>query len=91
MARAAVVTTTLDSDGQVFDWGQVIGDLLRIHSQLTRPTKAAVIVRHRGHWYYIDDADLTSKSTFTLLGQLFAVQAGAVENVFPVLTLPVGG
>ncbi|MFQ5805927.1 MAG: hypothetical protein ACE5I3_05705 [Phycisphaerae bacterium] len=86
-----VVTTTRDADGQPFDWTLLTGDLLRVHSQRTQPSRAAVAVRHRGYWYYIDDADLTSKSTFGFLAQLFALQAGAIEGVAPVLTLPVGG
>ncbi len=86
-----VVTTTRTADGAVFDWTQVTGDLLRIHSQRTPPSRAAVAVFHRGYWFYIDDADLTSKSTFGFLSQLFALQAGAIESAAPVLTLPVGG
>jgi hypothetical protein len=49
-----------------------------------------VVARHRGHWFYIADDDETSKSTFTLLNQLFALQSGDVEETKPVLTLPVG-
>jgi hypothetical protein len=86
-----LVTTTLTAAGKTFDWATVTGDLLRIRSRRTHPAQAVVAVRHRGHWYYIDDADLTSKSTFALLGQLFALQAGEVESAAPVLTLPVGG
>jgi hypothetical protein len=44
-----------------------------------------------GIWFYIADGDQTSKSTFLLLGNLFRLQAGDVEDVKPVLTLPVGG
>jgi hypothetical protein len=88
---AGLVTDTLDAEGNSFDWTRVTGDLLRVHSQPTRPGNAAVSVRHRGHWFYVDDADLNSKSTFALLGQLFALQAGGVESIAPVLTLPIGG
>ncbi len=86
-----LVTTTLTAAGETFDWATVTGDLLRIHSSRSRPAQAVIAVRYRGYWYYIDDADLTSKSTFALLGQLFALQAGEVESAAPVLTLPVGG
>jgi len=30
---------------------------------------------NRGHWSYVDDSDLDSKSTFSMLGQLFALQS----------------
>jgi hypothetical protein len=86
-----LVTTTRTAEGDVFDWAIVTGDLLRIHSRRSRPSQAVAAVRHRGYWYYIDDADLASKSTFALLGQLFALRAGDVESSAPVLTLPVGG
>ena len=56
-----------------------------------RPPDAAIAVRHRGRWFYIADADQTTKSTFLLLGSLFTLQTGDVEEVKPVLTLPVGG
>ena len=85
------MTTTLTADGQPFDWAQVTGDLLRVHSQSLPPGRAVVAVRHRGYWFYIDDTDLTSKSTFALLSQLFALQAGREAGGAPLLTLPVGG
>jgi len=88
---AGIVTTTEDAAGQPFDWTAVTGDLLRVHTKPSRPTGEAVAVRHRGNWYYLDDSDLTSKSTFALLGELFALQAGGAQTVPPVLTLPVGG
>lgn len=86
-----LVTTTLDAAGQPFDWAQVTGDLLDIRSRRTRPGDAAVAVRYRGHWFYVADSDLTSKSTLALLGQLFALQAGSAASAAPMLTLPVGG
>ncbi len=86
-----LVTTTVDAAGEPFEWAWVTGDLLRIHSRRMSPGRTAVAVRHRGYWYYVDDADLTSKSTLALLGQLFALQAGSAAGAAPVFTLPVGG
>jgi hypothetical protein len=85
------VTLTKSSTGQPFDWTQVTGDLLRIRSQAERPKEAAVAISYRGSWFYIDDSDLASKTTFSLLSQIFALQAGKSKTVTPVLTLPVGG
>jgi hypothetical protein len=84
------VTTTVDADGRPFDWSRVTGDLLRVHVQATPPRHPTAAVRRRGYWYYIDSADLTSKSTLGLLSQLFALQSGEAKGVTPVLTLPVG-
>ncbi|HUU97946.1 MAG TPA: hypothetical protein VM487_19590, partial [Phycisphaerae bacterium] len=89
--RRGYVTTTLDEEDQPFDWWQVMGDLLKVHCRAPPPGDAAVAVRYRGWWFYIPDDDLSSKSTFALLGQLFALQAGGAKSVPPVLTLPVGG
>ena len=83
-----VVTVTRNEAGEVFDWRNVTGDLLRIRSQAARPRSASVAVNHRGHWFYIDDADLSSKSTFLLLSSIVALQAGKIEHVKPLFTLP---
>ena len=89
--QSGVVTSTLTADGAPFDWHEVTGGLLKIHARRLPPTGAAVAAYHRNCWFYIDDTDLTSKSTFSFLSQLFALQAGSVESVTPVLTLPIGG
>ena len=36
-----------------------------------RPENAATAIFYRGSWFYIDDSDLDSKSTFSMLGQIF--------------------
>jgi hypothetical protein len=84
------VPVSLQSDGSVFDWSAVMDDLLNIKSSKEPPDNAAVAVRHRGHWFYIDDADIDSKSTFSMIGQIFALQSGSVNIPLPMLTLPVG-
>jgi hypothetical protein len=84
------VTVTLGESGTTFDWQQVLGDSLRIKCQEIQPIEAAVAVRYRGSWFYIDDSDLESKSTFSMLSQIFALQAGKAEGITPVLTIPVG-
>lgn len=88
---AGRVTVTRDAAGQPFDWTRVTQGLMRIRSSERRPANAAVAVFYRASWFYIDDADLDSKSTFSMLGQIFALQAGEVETLTPVLTLPLGG
>jgi len=89
--KQGLVTLTRDEEGEVFEWSRVTGDLFRVHSSWLRPTQAAVAVRYRDYWFYIDDADLNSKSTFALLGQIFGLQSGQVKSIAPVLTLPIGG
>lgn len=88
---AKLITLTHDANGQPFDWAEVTGDLLRVHSQKNRPQGVAVAVPYRGYWFYINDDDLESKTTFSLLSQLFALRAGETQGTAPQLTLPVGG
>ena len=87
--REGWVTVTLDSNGDRFDWTKVTGDLLIIKSSDSKPEKAYTGLSYRGSWFYIDDNHLESKSTFTLLAQLMALQAGDIKLTGPVLTLPV--
>jgi len=88
---AGRVTETLNEDGSAFDWSEVLGDILRVHSSSDAPENSFVRVRYRNAWFYIDDSDLSSKSTFNLLGQLFNLQAGESPGSAPLLTLPLGG
>jgi hypothetical protein len=91
--ESGIVTNTIDPDGNAYQWSELLGGLLQVRfaEGRSRPAGAVFAVRHRDRWFYIDDSDLTSKSTFLLLGQLFALQAGEVDDAKPVLTLPVGG
>ncbi len=85
-----LVTKTVRDDGTPFDWSEVTRGLLRVASDASPPANAFVRVRYRGHWFYIDDADLESKTTFGLLTTLFKLQSGDVKSLGPTLTLPVG-
>jgi hypothetical protein len=87
---AGRVTVTRDVDGNPFDWQQVTEGLMTIKSSPTPPENAAVAVHYRNSWFYIDDSDLDSKSTFSLLGQVYQLQAGNAKSVVPMLTLPAG-
>jgi len=88
--RAGKVTRTLKQNGEAFDWRELTGELLRIRSKPNRPDNATLMVFYRGTWFYIDDSDLKSKSTFSLLSQIFSLQAGKIKDNSPVLTLGVG-
>ena len=84
------VTRTLKKSGEVFDWKEVTGELLRVRSKSNRPENATLRVFYRGTWFFIKDSDLKSKSTFSLLSQIFSLQAGKIKDTTPLLTLPVG-
>lgn len=88
--QAGKVTLTRKADGSPFDWNTFTEGLLKIKSAKTLEEDPAVAARYRGSWFYISDSDLNSKSTFSLLSQLFALQAGNVQTTTPVLTIPLG-
>tara|TARA_Y100001960_G_C14749445_1_gene867591 strand:+ start:1166 stop:2266 length:1101 start_codon:yes stop_codon:yes gene_type:complete len=88
--KSGKVTRTLKSSGEVFDWKELTGEILRIRSKSSRPENTTLMVFYRDTWFYIDDSDLKSKSTFALLSQIFSLQAGKIKDNSPVLTLGVG-
>lgn len=84
------VTQTRTRDGKIFNWDKVTGDLLKIRSVSEKPQEKPMTIFYRGSWFYIDDSDLSSKSTFSLLSQIFSLQAGRIKDNAPLLTLPIG-
>jgi len=84
------VTLTKTLTGESFDWFDVTGDLLTIRSSNEEPLRSMVRIYYRNSWFYIDDSDLSSKSTFSLLTQIYALQSGAIKSTDPVLTIGVG-
>ena len=87
---AGLVTRTLDRNGDPFDWNRIFDRVMRIRTAPRAPESAAVAVAYRGHWYYIDNSDLDAKSTFALLSQLFALQAGTQPSSNLNLSFPIG-
>jgi len=92
-AAAGLVTVTRDPGGAPFDWRLVTDGLFRVHSVKgdTRPPNAHVAIPYKGHWFYIDETDQDTKSTFSLLIELSRLELAGKAGPGPVLTLPVGG
>lgn len=84
------VTITHDQSGMEFDWSDLTQGLFKIKSKPQAGNESAISTNYRGSWFYIDDSDLDSKTTFSLLTQLFSLQSGKAEGITPVLTLPIG-
>jgi hypothetical protein len=74
--EAGYVTRSLTDAGTPFDWQELLGEVFQVSSARTRPDNATLAVRYRNAWFYIPDNDLNSKTTFGLLSQLVALQAG---------------
>jgi hypothetical protein len=89
--KRGLVTVTRGPGGEPFDWAEVTGRLMRVHSGSRPPSGAFVRVRYRGAWFWIADDDLNSKTTFNLLTYLFALKSGAAGGREPLLTLGLGG
>jgi hypothetical protein len=93
---SGVAKPTVEADGRLFDWHKVTGDLFVVKSCRGKkpPPAALVTVPYRGHWFYIDDTDHATKSTFLLLrpSRYLDLSEGPVDrrSAAPVLTLPVG-
>jgi len=83
---------TIDESGNSFDWGQITGGLFAVHHQAggERPLTARVAIPYRGYWFYIDEADHPTKSTFSLMVELSRLELNVKAGPGPVLTLPVG-
>src|SRR4029077_12133824 len=92
-AAAGLVTVTRDPGGAPFDWRQVTGDLFRVQSIKSdkRPSNAHTAVPYKGYWFYIDETDQDTKSTFSLLVELSRLELAGKAGPGPVLPLPVSG
>lgn len=83
------VTVTFDEHGNYFDWANVLDGIMTIHSRPIKskddPIPCGTCVCYRGAYFYIDDRDLSSKATFSLLSQVMALQGSC--PVIPALTI----
>jgi len=92
-ATGGLVTVTLDSAGHAFDWGNVMRHFFHVHWAKGNepPPGAHVAVQYKDYWFYIDDTDQETKSTFSLLMELARLELAGKTGPGPQLTLPVGG
>jgi hypothetical protein len=92
-AARGLVTVTVDDAGRPFDWRQVTSGLFRVRSAKgggPRPPTAHVAVPYEGYWFYIDDSDTDTKTTFSLLMELARLELSAKEGTEPLLAIPLG-
>lgn len=75
--EAGLVRQSFDDDGNRFDWREMSEGLFHVKVSRKRPETAAVRVKYRNHWFYLDETDLESKSTFNLLLELFNLEIRA--------------
>jgi hypothetical protein len=82
------VRVTRGPDGRPLHWHDISGQLFIVHSSKSKPEHAFLAVPYRGYWFYIDDRDVESKSTYALVAQLFSLQAANASGQAPILTIP---
>jgi hypothetical protein len=87
-AHQGIAHFTRNPDGSPFDWGLVSGDLFRVCVSKHKPTGAYVTVKYRDYWYYVDDRDLSSKTTMNLFNELLRLQRIGASEGQPILSLP---
>jgi hypothetical protein len=87
-----LVTVTRDEGGRPFEWQQVLKGLFHVHwtKARERPADAHVAVEYKGFWFFIDDRDQDTKTTFSLLMELARLELTG-KGSQPLLTIPLGG
>ncbi|MEM7174992.1 MAG: hypothetical protein AAF443_03565 [Chlamydiota bacterium] len=88
--EAGVVAVTKYENGDLFDWRDVIGDMITVHSSPSYPQEAYLAVHYKGYWFYIANDDIEAKRTFVLLQQIYSLQAKRQEKEAPLLSIPLG-
>jgi hypothetical protein len=88
-----VARTTLDASGKPFDWQSVMAGFFTVKASAgsERPASAHVAIQYKGYWFYIDETDIETKSTFTLLMELARLNLSDKGGIKPIFTLPLGG
>jgi hypothetical protein len=87
--EAGKVRRTVRADQQPFEWKELLGDVFQVQSAEKEPEEASVAILYRGHYFFIPDNDLETKSTFVLLTQLMALHS-APANAGPAMSFSFG-
>jgi len=85
--RRGTVCTFKAPDGRPYDARQITRGLFRVCVQKHRPLRSELAVHYRGHWFYIAEDDVQSRSTLSLVKFAIDLQSQS-GNAGPVLTLP---
>jgi hypothetical protein len=61
-----------------------------VHSGTDRPEQSFAAIKYQDYWYWIDNADISSKRVFTLMLFITTLTNQAKDQNAPVLTIPTG-
>ena len=90
---AGLIRPPIAPDGTPFDSRAVTAGLFTVHCCKGHkpPPTADIAICYRDYWYYIDERDQATKTTFALMLELSRLDFGSQETTAgPFLTLPVG-
>ena len=73
-----------------YDLSQTASLPFHVLSGPDRPDQSFAEVKYDGNWYWIDNADISSKRVFTLMLFITTLTNQATEDNVPVLTIPTG-
>ncbi len=62
--------------------------LARIRCSSDKPGDALVAVKYRGHWFWVDDRDVSSKRGFGFIMLLFTLADAGEQQNLPLITIP---
>lgn len=82
-----VVTQSTVLSRETANWTDFLSGQFQVHASVDKPEHAAVKIFYRDYWFWIDDRDLESKTTFNLLDFLIALQSAAEGGATPLLLL----
>ena len=68
--------------------GSPIAPMIRIHSGTKRPEDTFAAVSYQDYWFWIDNRDLPSKTTFSFLMFTFNLVDTGTKEGAPVITIP---
>ena len=54
---------------------------MTIHTAQTKPKESYAAVHYHGHWFWVDDRDLTTKRVFSFLMLAFTLMEPPVESI----------
>lgn len=86
-----LVTQSATGAGETADWAMFNSGLFSVRTGVEPPKTSSVAVSYRDHWFWIEDDDLETKTTFNLLLFLLALQSAASDGFTPLITLDAGG
>ena len=87
---AGLVTISEVQSARTADWDEFLAHQFSVKSGRQDPGNAFVKVYYRDHWFWIDDSDLESKTTFSLVSFLLSLQSAESDGASPLLTLSAG-